>query len=306
MNYQLDRRPFFYFLTLAEELHFRKASERLHISQPALSKQIMQLEEQLRMKLFYRHNRKVELSSAGQYLQKRLAQHFKQFDEIIHHAQLLNQGLQGELKLGFVGSAMQQVIPNLLLDFERKYPSILIQLTELDNRQQVHQLLNHDLDVGFVRMDQLPHPLKTRALFEDTFSLVLPENHPLNASTFESIAQVKDEAFILFDPAYSESYYAKVMQIFEAHAFEPKVSHSTVNASSIFRLVENELGISIVPSALRSGFNMRVKFIEMIHIPQRTTLKMVWNTENHNPVLQPWLEDRSASLESSSRKALQG
>lgn len=289
MSYQIEIRQYKYFLAVAEELHFRKAADVLHISQPALSKQIKQLEESLGLSLFDRHNRKVLLTRAGTYLKAELSQHFKQLDEFVKHAKLLDQGLEGELRLGFVGSAMQELIPQLLLRFEKKHPNILIKLTELENNQQISALLNQEIDVGFVRMDQVPTALQVHAEYEDTFSLVLPENHAINASDFESISQFKEEAFILFDATYSQSYYAKVMQIFESEGFQPKVSHTTVNASSIFRLVENGLGISIVPTALQHGFDMKIKFIELKNIPQKTTLKILWNSGNLNPVVTHFL-----------------
>jgi len=264
----------------------------LHISQPALSKQIKQLEEILGLILFVRHNRKVSLTRAGLYLQQELSQHFKQLDDFVKHAKLLDQGLEGELRLGFMGSAMQQIIPQLLLEFEKNHPNILVKLNELDNHLQIDALLAQQIDIGFVRMDQIPNDLIVQSEFVDTFSLVLPKNHPISASNFLSVSQLKDEAFILFDPTYSESYYAKVMHIFEEVGFRPKVSHSTVNASSIYRLVENGLGISIVPTSLQHGFNLEVKFIELKNIPQRTTLKMLWNKLNQNPVLAHFLEQR--------------
>jgi DNA-binding transcriptional LysR family regulator len=79
------------------------------------------------------------------------------------------------------------------------------------------------------------------------------------------------------------------MQIFDDSGFYPNVSHSTVNASSIYRLVENNFGISIVPTSLRYGYNFKIKFIELKNISQRTALKIVWNTKNSNPVLLKFL-----------------
>lgn len=289
---QIELRHYRYFLALAEELHFRKTAETLHISQPALSKQIHQLEDLLGLKLFDRTNRKVLLTKAGHYLKQELTLHFRQIDDFIKHARLLDQGLEGELRLGFVGSAMQQIIPDLLLTFEKKYPNILVKLTELDNSLQINALLAQRIDIGFVRMDQVPNDLVVQAEYEDTFSLVLPVNHWLDAATFISINQLKEEAFILFDRTYSESYYAKVMHIFEEEGFRPKVSHSTVNASSIYRLVESGLGVSVVPTSLQHGFDLKVKFIELRDIPQRTTLKMVWNKANQNPVLAHFLKQQ--------------
>ncbi len=285
MSNQLEFRHFKYFLAVAKELHFRKAAELLYISQPGLSRQIKQMEEDLGIKLFERNNRKVELTKAGEYLQKELSNHFKRLDDIINHAQLLDKGIDGKLKLGYVGSAMQQLIPELLLKFREISPDVLVNLTEMDNRSQIQALFDLDIDVGFVRLERVPRGLKIHTAREETFSLVLPENHPVDEQNFKNLVQFKNENFILFDASYSESYYEKVMQIFDDSGFYPNVSHSTVNASSIYRLVENHFGISIVPTSLHYGYNFKIKFIELKNISQRTALKIVWNSKNTNPVL---------------------
>jgi DNA-binding transcriptional LysR family regulator len=285
MSNQLEFRHFKYFLAVAKELHFRKAAEQLYISQPGLSRQIKQMEDDLGIKLFERHNRKVELTEAGKYLQKELTANFTHLDDILNHTKLINKGIDGNLKIGYVGSAMQKVIPSLLIKFRKLNPDVLINLTEMDNKRQVEALLNQEIDIGFVRLERVPKKLKIYSLCKETFSLVVPEKHFLTQKNFKNISQLKNENFILFDSSYSESYYEKVMQIFDNSGFSPIISHSTVNASSIFRLVENNFGVSIVPTSLKDGYNMNVRFIELKHIHQRTTLRIVWNNINTNPVL---------------------
>ena len=289
MSYQTEFRHFKYFLALAEDLHFRKASERLFISQPGLSRQIKQMEEALGINLFERHNRKVKLTKAGEYMQRELINNFKRLDDIISHAKLLNDGMDGNLKLGYVGSAMQRVIPDLLLKFGEQHPNVLFDINEMDNNKQIKALLKQEIDVGFVRMERVPRGLNIIPLFEDTFSLVLPADHKIDTSNFESLAQFKDEPFILFDSSYSQSYYEKVMQIFDDAGFSPIISHNTVNASSIFRLIESNFGVSLVPTSLKLGYDMKIKFVELDKIPQRTTLKLVWNNVNTNPLLENFL-----------------
>ncbi len=290
MSNHLEFRHYKYFLAVAEDLHFRKAAERLFISQPGLSRQIKQMEDELGIKLFKRHNRKVELTEAGLYLQQELKNNFRQLDDLIHHAKLLNSGINGHLNLGFVGSAMQKVIPDLLMKFRKSHPNITFSLNEIDNNQQVTALIKQEIDLGFVRIERVPKGLEMKPLFKDTFSLVLPKDHPINESNFKSLLQLKEEPFILFDPTYSESYYEKVMQIFDDAGFAPIVSHSTVNAISIYRLVENNFGVSIVPTTLKEGFDLNVKFIELKKIKQQTTLKIIWNNKNTNPILKNFLD----------------
>ncbi|WP_142786353.1 hypothetical protein [Changchengzhania lutea] len=98
------------------------------------------MEADLGLRLFEHHNRKVELTNTETYLKKELTIHLKQLDDIIGHAQLLHDGKKGQLKMGYVGSAMQELIPNLLLEYRKNYSDIIISLKEMDNQKQIHDL----------------------------------------------------------------------------------------------------------------------------------------------------------------------
>jgi len=127
---QLELRHIRYFLAVAGDLHFRKAAERLYLSQPALSRQIKQLEDILGVELFHRHNRKVQLTEVGQYLKGELTKNLINLNHTISHAQLLSDGKGGNLKFGYVGSAMQQIIPRILLKLRKDYPTVIFNLKE--------------------------------------------------------------------------------------------------------------------------------------------------------------------------------
>ena len=290
LSNQIELRHLRYFLAVAEELHFRKAAEKLFISQPGLSRQIKFLEEELGVQLFERHNRKVELTSRGTYLRREISALFKDLDTVLSHAQQLEKGLQGNLRLGYIGSAMRDVIPTFLLSVRQAFPQIRFDLKELDNQHQIEDILHRELDLGFVRVDRVPRGLEMHPVQEDTFSLVLPKDHPIHSQNFVSLSQLQTEPFILFDPSYSTSYYEKVMQIFDHSGFSPKISHKTVHAYTIYRLVENHFGVSIVPTCLQKGYDMNIQFIELTHIEQRTTLQVIWNKKNQNPILQHVLD----------------
>jgi DNA-binding transcriptional LysR family regulator len=290
MSYQIELRNMRYFLAVAEELHFRKAAEKLFISQPGLSRQIKLLEEELGIILFERHNRKVVLTTVGEYLKTEFTQQLKVIESTLTNAKLIHDGKKGELKIGYVGSAMQDVIPNLLLKFEDKNPDILFDLKEIDNQKQIEDLVSLSLDIGFVRLERVPLTLEIKSILEENFCLVLPKNHPIDKENFENIAQFKEESFILFDAKYSASYYEKVMQIFDDYNFTPIISHNTIHSSSIFKLVENNFGISIVPKSLAKKSGYRIKFIELDTIVQKTKLSIIWNKKNGNPLLKDFLK----------------
>jgi len=285
MRHQIEFRHLRYFLAVAEELHFRKAADKLFVSQPGLSRQIKQMEEELGFPLFERTNKRVTLTKAGKYLKEETVLIFKNLEDTFDHAQLIHEGMEGQISFAYVGSAMQNVIPELILKIREDHPNIHYSLREMENPEQIDALLLNDVDLAFVRLEKVPKGLDIRPVFEDTFSLVVPENFELENIDLNSLTQFKKEDFILFDPSYSPAYYEQVMEIFKQSGFQPIISHNTVHASTIFRLVENNLGLSIVPSSLRLGYDMRVKFIELNQIPQRTVLSVAWNTNNRNPIL---------------------
>ena len=291
MSNRIELRHLRYFLAVAEDLHFRKAAERLYISQPGLSRQIKQMEEELGFTLFERTNKKVLLTKSGEYLKKEISLILKNLEGIMTHAQYLYEGVEGQIKFGYVGSAMQNVLPDLLLRIREKNKNIHFNLKEMENPDQIDALLAQEIDLGFVRLKRVPRGLKIHLVFEDTFSLVLPKAHPINKENFKNLSQLKKEDFILFEQSYSPDYFDQVMQIFKDSGFLPNISHNTVHASTIFKLVENNFGVSLVPSALQIGYSGNIKFIEMNKIKQRTVLSVAWNSANRNPILHKVLEN---------------
>jgi len=271
---------------LAEELHFRKAAEKLFISQPGLSKQIQQLETELNAKLVSRTNRKVELTAAG----LRLALEAKKWTELIQlgleKTRLIHEVSEGSLKLGYVGSAMQETVPRLLENFKAKHPSVKFSLSEMDNSAQVESLLEGSIDIGFVRLSQVPKSLEMKTVLTEPFCLVLPESHRLNSKTLKHMNELKDESFILFEKDYSPTYYSELMSLFLDSGYVPQVTHTSVNALTIFKMVENGFGLAVVPRSLKRSYSMNIKFIDLDHFPQRTNLNVVWKKSNSNPVLK--------------------
>lgn len=294
MNYQIELRHLLYFKVLAEELHFRKAAERLFIAQPGLSRQIKQLEENYQVTLFERNKRNVSLTEAGAYLFDEVKELFRHMDQIETQLQSLANGKISTLKLGFIGSAVQTILPQLLVTLKQKQPDIELSLHELANEIQLNLIQKKELDFGFVRLTATPIGLHSLPIHTEHFSLVLPNNHPMLEQEKPDLYQLKNESFILFSKNYSHSYYDLVMSIFQDHQFTPKVTLRTVNALTIFNMVAQGLGVAIVPASLKNGYQVDVRFLELDSLAQRTTLSLVWNAENRNPGI-PFVLDIIAS-----------
>lgn len=288
-DYQIELRHYIYFLAVAQELHFRKAAEKLFISQPGLSTQIRQMEELLGVQLFTRDKKKVALTTEGEFLKKEvvfLLSHLRQTKKQLY---LMKRGQLGEIRIGFLGSAMQNVVPDLILKLKEQYPKINASLDELSNTAQLEALQKDQLDLGFVRLGTVPKSFEIRPVLTDTFSLVVPESFHLNETNFKGMHQVAKESFIFFAKDYSPYYYDMVVSICNDAGFQPKVTHKSVHGQTVYRLIENGLGLAIVPTSLKYGFDMKVRFIELKKIKQRAVLSVVWKKDNRNPVLKQCL-----------------
>ena len=281
----MELRHLKYFVSVAENLNFRKAAESLHIAQPGLSRQIMQLENELECQLFDRNKRNVSLTRAGEYFLSEVRFVLNHLASVTDHVRQIQEGLAGELRIGYVGSAMQTVAPAILDKLYHDFPAVSTVLTEMNNQEQLNKIIDDQLDVGFVRVQAVPENLQMIPLHTDSFSVVLPMDHPLDKQSFRSIDQLSNESFILFSGDYSPHYYAKIISICEDKGFYPKISHRSVHAYTIFKLVESGMGVAIIPTSLKTGYQLNVKFLEIKNIAQKTTLSAIWSVKNRNPVL---------------------
>ena len=287
---QLELRPLRYFLVLAETLHYRKAADILFISQSALSQQIKQLEAILGVTLFERTNRKVALSRPGQLLVKEAELILKQLGDSMERWQLTQDGVMGQLKIGFVGSAMQMYLPLILKEFGKKYTKINFYLEELTNTEQIRALEHEQLDIGFMRSNIVSPDLRIKSVYKENFSLVLPENHYITKDNFKHMGQLSEESFILFPNENSPMYFQQIQNLCADQGFSPRISHKSIHGPTIFKLVENGMGISIVPNSLRDEHNYKIKFLELDNVPHRTELFAAWKKNNTNPALHYFLE----------------
>jgi len=287
---QIELRHLNYFKTLAEELHYRKAAEKLFISQSALSQQIKQLEQYLGHPLFDRNNKRVVLNEAGKLFYKDAVQVIQKMQLAINNVQLLQKGNTGQLGISFVASAMQSVLPVLLKQFNSDCPNIEFHLEELTNKEQLSALEKGDIDLGFMRSNQVGQEMMIKSVYKETFTLVLPADHPMSALDFKNIGELREEYFILFPNDQSQLYYQQIINLCADQGFTPKLSHRSIHAPTIFKLVENGMGLSIIPTSLATPGNPGVKFIELKNIPQQTELYAVWKKVNDNPALPYLLE----------------
>jgi DNA-binding transcriptional LysR family regulator len=289
----MDFRQLRYFLMLADELHFRKAAEKLFIVQPALSKQMQDLEAELGVSLFERNTRKVTLSAAGLFYQKEVSKIFEDLEKARNTVKMVASGEKGELKIGYVGSCIHTFLPNLLAQLHENYPNIQTYLSEMTSASQLLAVQKGELDIAFLR-NPLPNKrMGQKMVFQERFSLVLPKNHALNAENFEGMWQLAHEKFILPTKSDGELYHQLQWSICEDAGFTPKIAHETVHGHTTLKLVEKGLGVSLIPTSFATVTNVAVRFIELKNIPQQAEITAFWELKNPNLSLQRFLEEFS-------------
>jgi DNA-binding transcriptional LysR family regulator len=238
-----------YFRAVAEELHFGRAAERLHIAQPPLSQQIRQLERELGVSLFTRSTRRVELTAAGDaYLQRAVAV-LDAVDDAGHQARRIAQGIEGHLTIGCVGSATYSVLPRLVRALRDELPHVEIGIRgEMLAPAQLDALLAGDIDIGLLR-PPVDHPaIRVEVLRRDRLIAALPAEHPLARRDLLRVGDLRGEDFIAHAGQGRSLMGGLLTAICADAGFAPRVRHEVSETSTLVTLVAAGLGVAVVPA----------------------------------------------------------
>ncbi|MDF5730756.1 MAG: LysR family transcriptional regulator [Rhizonema sp. PD38] len=286
----MELRHLRYFVTLAEELHFGRAAERLHIAQPPLSQQIRQLEIELGFYLFHRTKRKVQLTEAGLVFLEEAQQILKQLEQAIQIGRQTSRGEIGQLALGFVSSAAYNVFPKILRTFRTCLPGVVLELHELTTFQQVQWLREGRIDVGFIRPPIEETGFKTETIFREPLVVALPETHPLANKLNLSLASLCSEPFILFSRINAPGLYDTLISLCQQAGFSPMVVQEAIQMQTIVSLVAAEIGVAIVPASLQHLQRTGVVYKIVQEPTPEVPLNMIWRQDDISPTVQRFIE----------------
>lgn len=259
----MELRHLKYFLTVAEELNFTKAAEKLFISQPPLSRQIKELEVELGAKLFDRTNKSVKLTDAGKYFEGEVFQIMQSLESIKLNTKKISENLSGDYHIAYISSTFSSTISNLVQLLTKKYPYLNIKLYEVSTAKQIAALEQGKLDLGILRAPAVSAHIEVKRWFQDSYSLVFNKNN-IDVNGPKDIERLKDEVFVFFNKDYAPTYYNSLIEICARYGFTPNIVHESNNINSIIQLVKNGLGVSIVPSSLaKSNSDDELGFIEL-------------------------------------------
>ncbi|MCZ8023342.1 MAG: LysR substrate-binding domain-containing protein [Cytophagales bacterium] len=271
----MELRHLRYFKLLAEELHFRKASDKLHIAQPALSRQVKELEKELGVTLFERNRRKVALSPMGKHLYNKTIVIFRLIEETKKELKELETMEVGKLRVGYVASALYSALPKFLTNLKKNKPRLQVSICEMSTSDQIESLRNGSLEVGFVRGPVNSKELTQTIVYKEDFALFLPANHPLAKKRLTDLRILQDEPFVFFPRHYNPGYFDKTISLCEHAGFSPTIQYEGLGSNTLLQMVGSGLGVTILPYSLKNSIGKEVKSIPLTWIKEKAELAML-------------------------------
>ena len=265
-------------VVLAETLHFSRAADRLHVSQPALSKRIRRIEEEVGGPLLARRYRDVRLTEAGRLLAERGRRLLEESSAAVALSQRAARGEAGLLRIGFGIASILGLLPGVLLRFRRAHPDVQLQLRDMSTPKQIAALGAGEIDVGFVRLPVSDPRLVVRPVLDERLVAALGPRSPWNRRL--GLRSVASEPFIIIARARSASFYSHALGICAASGFAPRVVQEANELFTVLSLVGAGLGVSLVP---RSAALLRLPGVRFRDVKQREAawdIAVVWRRES--------------------------
>lgn len=260
----MDIRHLKYFVAVVEEQSFTKASERLFIAQPPLSRQIQNLEDELGLPLLERGSRPIKTTEAGQFFYQYAKRILGNMEQMVSMTRRVGQA-DKTLKVGFVGSLLLGLLPQIIFEFRKLLPNVNIELVEMGTFEQLEALKSGKIDVGFGRL-KFSDPAIARIFLRDE-SLVLAVNeHEPRFIGFDGVylSDIADEVLWCYPNVGDHTFANYIKNVFAEHGLSPKGIRYISNIQLALGMVASGEGISIVPQNSKAISMANLKYLPIL------------------------------------------
>ena len=241
-----------YFVVVAEELHFGRAAERLHIAQPPLSQMIRRLEAELDVKLLYRNRRSVELTAAGRAFLPHARVALAEIERAREAVERASRGEIGQLVLGMVPTGDAKLFTEVLHRFGERFPDVRLVLQSLSTTAQVEAISDGHLDAGFLRMPVQAPRLEIRVISRETLVVALPTTHRLAKQKMLALKDLADEPSIMFPRRLAPDYYDTVVSLFRQAGHRLRIAQEAEHVQMHLSLIAGGFGLSLLPASMQA------------------------------------------------------
>jgi DNA-binding transcriptional LysR family regulator len=298
----MELRHLRYFVAAAEAENVSRAALKLHVSQPALSRQIRDLEEELRFPLFERSAKSVRLTEAGHTFLVEARAVLRRAEEAVNTARNIAAGGRGELHVGYAPSPTVRILPPTLRAFQAQMPNVRIRLYDLSTEEMLAGVREGKLQAAFiVRPNRaMLRGLEFEELAQDTLCLAVPPGHPLAHARSVSLAQAAKELLVVFSRKGYPEYHEYLEALFAPTKARLKIIEEHDSATSLIAAIESGVGVAIVPQNLACSTGPRLKFIPLSPAPERLVIGAVWAKNGLTATTERFL---SSAREATSKSA---
>jgi DNA-binding transcriptional LysR family regulator len=272
----MDIRSLACFVAVAEDLHFRRAAERLHITQPALSQRIRVLEQEVGAELLERDRRHVALTPAGVAFLEPARAAVAHANSARQQALRAVRGEVGRLRLGFTVIAFYGVLPEAVRVFRNRYPDVTVELVEMNSPALETSLMSGEIDLGVLHPPLGTTRLTVHALADQKLVLALPSAHCLAEKATIALAELEREPFIVAPRAVGPSIYDRVIALFRAHGISPHVVQEATPMTTLTGLVAAGAGMGFVTEGVATVARPGVVFRPVEPEPPRLPMAAAW------------------------------
>jgi LysR family transcriptional regulator, benzoate and cis,cis-muconate-responsive activator of ben and cat genes len=281
----MELRHLRYFTTVAAEGSFSRASEKLNIAQPPLSRQVQQLEEELGVRLLDR-GRPLTLTEPGRYLFEQARQILQRVEETKAMTKRIAKGMVLQFNIGFVASTLYDALPELIRRFRITVPGVEVQLLEMTTMEQVAALKDGRIDVGFGRIKFHDEAIIRKVIREEKLCLAAPADHPLAQTTGKlQLRDTAGEPLIIYPKTPRPSYADQVLGFYRDAGVEPNVGMEARELQTALGLVASGGGVCVVPASVRRLGRDDVRFIDLDEPKMSTPIIMSYRKADTSKLL---------------------
>jgi DNA-binding transcriptional LysR family regulator len=285
-QYGLELRHLATFCAVAETLHFRGAADRLHIAQPAVTRQIQQLEAALGVGLFDRDTRSVALTPAGEAFYPKAVAVLADVERGMRVAKDVATGVTGRIRIGFSGPAMVSALPKLLRGYRVEHARVRLEIEELPTTEQLTRLASGTLDVAFFLDTATPEAIDTVEVAREPGCVGIHLDHPLATREAVALHELADERFILFPRERNPRLYDDIVYHASLGSERPLDIVAASSRQVAAGMVAAGLGVSTFAASMQGMCGPDVRLIPRTDPPHDVVLTMGWKTGAGNPFLE--------------------
>ena len=295
----MELRHLRYFVAVGEEQHYRRAAQRLRLAQPALSRQIQILEEEIGFKLFERLPRGVKITEAGKLFLDDARRILQEVNDATGRAKRIALGQSGTLRIGFVESiSWQGIVPDSLRDFRQHQPDVELQLRSLRSLEQIAAIHSGSLDAGYALPIANPdHGLAYFQLGVIKHLLAVPVGHPLTKRQNIRLRDLVNTSFVGYPRWAIPNAYDRLMAAYARGGLKPRVVQETAVETMILSLVQCGVGIAFVSSASRWRCPPGVTLQPVVDLNVSFPFALMWKKGNNSPLLAKLVADVESLVE---------